>query len=230
MAADDDDQLRSSGDEEGRSIDRSSLEGLFDDLLKDVGARVKPDADDRDDGKDQAAQVSVDEVLDRLGHRSYGPLLMLVSLIAIMPVVGALPGVSYGAAFLSLLISVQFLFSQPKLWAPGFIRRRAFSRKALKTGVEKSRPVLRWIDGFITERFTLALKDPMPRLLALVCVVLSVLMVIYAAVPGGVVIPAVAILLIALGLTTHDGLVTGMGVLAAAAAIGASWWLVTRFL
>lgn len=206
-------------------MDRSSLEGLFDNLLDELDAQ----SDDHASNGGGDPLVSLDQILERLGHRSYGPLLIVISLVAIMPVVGALPGVSYSAAFLAILVSVQFLFSKPKLWAPGFVRRRTFSRKALKKGVDKSRPVLRWIDGFIAERFTLALASPMPRILALICVVLSVLMFIYAAVPGGVVIPALAILLIALGLTTHDGLVIGLGVLAAAAAIGSSWWLVTRF-
>ena len=202
-----------------RNDPRRSLEALFDQLLQEEGALNT----DRPSGS-----VTVDDLLERLGHRSYGPLLIVICVIAIMPVVGALPGVSYGAAFLALAVSIQFLFSQPKLWLPGRLKRAKISRRTLKTGVDKSRPVLRWVDRFVAPRFSIAFRQPLPRLAALLCVVLSVLMVIYAAVPGGVVIPAVAILLIALGLTTNDGLVTGLGVVAGAGAIAGSAWLVTR--
>ena len=202
-----------------REDPRRSLEALFDQLLQEEDA-LQSDP--------PAGEVTIDDLLERLGHRSYGPLLIVICVIAIMPVVGALPGVSYGAAFLALAVSIQFLFSHPKLWLPGPLKRAKISRQALKTGVEKSRPVLRWVDRFIAPRFAIAFRQPLPRFAALLCVILSVLMVVYAAVPGGVVIPAVAILLIALGLTTNDGLITGLGVLAGAGAIAGSAWLVTR--
>ncbi len=202
-----------------RKDPRRSLEALFDQLLSEEGAL---------NTHQPSGSVTVDDLLERLGHRSYGPLLIVICVIAIMPVVGALPGISYGAAFLALAVSIQFLFSQPKLWLPGRLKRAKISRQALKTGVDKSRPVLRWVDRFIAPRFSIAFRQPLPRLAALLCVILSVLMVIYAAVPGGVVIPAVAIFLIALGLTTNDGLVAGLGALAGIGAIIGSAWLVTR--
>lgn len=171
--------------------------------------------------------ITLDTILERLGHRSYGPLLFLPSLLAIFPVIGALPGVSYGMAFVVLFVSIQFAFSKPKLWLPGRLRRMRFSADAFQSGVDKGRPLLRWLDRFIVKRFAIALRPPFPTLIAWLCVLLGVLMVLYAAVPGGVVIPGVAIALLGLGLTTHDGLVVGLGVLAAGAAIGGTVWLVT---
>lgn len=171
--------------------------------------------------------ITLDTILERLGHRSYGPLLFLPSLLAIFPVIGALPGVSYGMAFVVLFVSIQFAFSKPKLWLPGRLRRIRFSAGAFQSGVEKSRPLLRWLDRFIVKRFAIALRAPFPTMIAWLCVLLGVLMVLYAAVPGGVVIPGVAVALLGLGLTTHDGLVVGLGVLAGAAAISGTVWLVS---
>ncbi len=169
--------------------------------------------------------ITVDAILDRLGHRSYGPLLLLPSLLAIFPVIGALPGVSYGMAFVVLFVAIQFALSKPKLWLPGGLKRIRFSGGAFRTGVGKARPLLRWLDRFIMERFTIVLAPPFPRLIAWVCVVLGLLMVLYAAVPGGVVIPGVAVALLGLGLTTHDGIVVAVGALAAGAAIAGTLWL-----
>ena len=189
-----------------------TLEGLFDVLAQEA---------------EHHDHITVDAILDRLGHRSYGPLLLLPSLLAIFPIIGALPGVSYGMAFVVLFVAVQFAFSKPKLWLPGRLKRIRFSARAFRVGVTKSRPLLRWLDRFIMERFTLILRPPFPKLIAWFCVALGLLMVLYAAVPGGVVIPGVAVALLGLGLTTHDGLVVALGMLAAAAAIGGTVWLVS---
>ena len=186
-----------------------SLEGLFDDL-----------ADEDGDGED----VSVDDILDRLEHRSFGPVLLVPALIAVLPVIGALPGVSYAMAFLVFFVAIQFALSKPKLWLPGRLREMSFDRDKFKTGLNKAKPAFRWIDGFLSERFAAALSPPMPRIIAWVCVALGAMMVLYAAVPGGIVLPALAVVLLALGLTTHDGLVVALGfVFSAATLIGSVW-------
>lgn len=171
--------------------------------------------------------ISVDSILDRLGHRSYGPLLLLPSLLAIFPVIGALPGVSYGMAFIVLFVAIQFALSKPKLWLPERLKRIRFDAATFQIGVGKARPTLRWLDRFIMERFSIALRPPLPTLIAWLCVLLGVLMVVYAAVPGGVVIPGVAVALLGLGLTTHDGVIVILGVLAALAALLGTAWIVT---
>jgi len=196
---------------DGPEADASqTLEALFD-ALADEAARYD--------------HITVDAILERLGHRSYGPLLLLPSLLAIFPVIGALPGVSYGMAFIVLFIAIQFALSKSKLWLPARLKRIRFAADAFRSGVDKARPTLRWLDRFIIERFSVMLRPPWPTLIAWLCVVLGVLMVLYAAVPGGVVIPGVAVALLGLGLTTHDGLVVALGGLAAVAAIGGSVWL-----
>ncbi|PWE16633.1 hypothetical protein DDZ18_12790 [Marinicauda salina] len=195
-----------------RGDDAATLEEIFEDILRaETGERI-----------------TVDDILAGLEHRSFGPLLLIPTLLAIMPIIGALPGVSYGMGFLALFISIQFAVSAPKLWLPRRIRRVSFHRKSFERGVEKAKPWLRRVDRLILPRFHIAFQEPMPRLVALLCVALSLLMVIYATVPGGVVIPALALLLIALALTTHDGLLLLLGVGASVAAITGTVWLAMR--
>lgn len=171
-------------------------------------------------------EVSVDEILDALAHRSFGPLLLVPGLIAVTPVVGALPGVSYTMAVLALIISVQFALSKPKLWMPGFIRERAMDRDSFDKGLKKASPVIRWIDRLVIKRFTLAFHDPMPRVVAGLCVAVSALMVIYASVPGGILLPGIALVLLGLALTTQDGLVLGLGLIAGMSTIAGTFWIV----
>lgn len=180
--------------------------------------------------KESGEQITVDEILEALAHRSFGPLLLVPALISVLPVVGALPGVSYGMALVALVISVHFALSRPKLWLPRRLRRVSFSRKGFDKGLDKARPVIKWIDRFILPRFAIAFHDPMPRVISILCVAVSALMVVYASVPGGVVIPAVALILLSLGLTTQDGLVTILGIIAGVITIGGTFWLVAAVL
>ena len=189
------------------------LEALFDHLADEAG---------------EGERISMDEILDALAHRSFGPLLLVPSLIAIFPVIGALPGVSYAMAFLVFFIAVQAALSKPKLWLPGRLKRMSFKRETFKRGVDKARPVLRWIDGFIVKRFAVALRSPFPEVIVWLCVALGALMLVYAAVPGGVVIPGLALVLLSLGLTTHDGLIVTLGLVAGVAAVAGSAWLVMQ--
>lgn len=175
-------------------------------------------------------RVAVGDVMDSLSHRSYGPLLLLPAVISILPFVGALPGVTWTTAALCLFISIQFLFQRRSLWLPGGLRKLHVSQSAFDKGVNAARPWLRRIDGFTHPRLRLVLKPPAPVLIALLCVMLSLAMFVYSLLPGGVVIPAAALILIAIGLTTHDGIFVITGAITGSAAISATGWLVTRLI
>lgn len=208
----DEDEARRAQEASDRSDhDETSLEGLMQSLCEEAG---------------EGGEISVDDVLDRLAHRSYGPIILIPSLISIFPVIGALPLVSYAMALLIFLIAIQAAVSQQKLWIPNRLRRASFKRETFSKGMDKARPVLRFIDGFLSERFRIAFHKPWPMVVVWVCAVLGAFMLLYAAVPGGVVIPGIALVLLSLGLTAHDGLILALGGLAAAAAIGGSVFVV----
>lgn len=208
----DEDEARRAEDRSQRSgHDESTLEGLMTCLCEEAG---------------EGGTISVDDILGRLAHRSYGPVILIPSLIAIFPVIGALPLVSYTMALLIFLIAIQAAFSQQKLWLPGRLKRAHFDRETFAKGLDKARPTLRFIDGFLSERLHIAFKKPWPMVVIWVCAVLGALMFLYAAVPGGVVAPGLALVLLCLGLTAHDGLLVALGAVAAAAVIGGSAFVI----
>lgn len=186
----------------------SRLEDLFDGLTGNGNG-------DRNGGPDY---ISVADVLGALAHRSYGPLLLLPALISVLPIVGALPGVTWTMSALSLLISLNFLFSRRSLWLPPGLKAIKFSRKTFEQAVEWCRPWLKRLDSFIHPRLNMMLGPPWPFFVAILCVLLSLAMFVASIVPGGVVIPALGIVFLAIGLTTHDGLILLTGILASAAA------------
>ncbi len=70
--------------------------------------------------------ASAGSVLETLDHRSTGPIFAALGLIASMPVIGGIPGISIALGLLILAVAGQALVTGPTLWAPGFVRRRKF--------------------------------------------------------------------------------------------------------
>ncbi|MEE2567641.1 exopolysaccharide biosynthesis protein [Hyphobacterium marinum] len=175
------------------------------------------------------SDITVGELIDRLAHRSFGPLLLLPALVSVLPVIGALPGVTWTTSAICLVVSLHFLFQRHRVWLPGFLRGLSVPEKSFCKGLAAAKPWLRRLDGVTYKRFHLLLLPPAPILVALLCVVLSVAMFVFSVIPGGVVIPAAGIILLAIALTTHDGLLLALGVLVGAGAVAGAIWLLFRF-
>ncbi|WP_300529971.1 exopolysaccharide biosynthesis protein [Maricaulis sp.] len=205
-SSEDDPGSASKGEDEAEigSARPARLETLFDDLS----------------GGPQTEQLCVGDILNALAHRSYGPLLLLPALISILPIIGAIPGVTWTMSALTLLISLQFLFNRQSLWLPRSVQRIAVPRGLFERSLEWSRPWLKRLDSFIHPRLNLMMGPPWPVLVAILCVLLSLAMFVASVVPGGVVIPAIGVIFLAIGLTTHDGLILLTGIIAS----GAAFW------
>lgn len=156
-------------------------------------------------------EMSVDDVLAAFGPRAFGPLLLVPALIAITPVIGALPGVSWGCSALVVLVSIQFLLSSRKMWLPGFIRRAHMPDRRFDAMMERVRPWFRRIGFLFRPRLQILLHPVVVWFVGLLCLALGLAMFVFSVVPGGIVIPAAAVLLLALALTTHDGLLLLFG-------------------
>lgn len=207
----DTEQSGSSGSTAGNDADSpQKLEALFNELAATA------------DG----SSITLGEILDALEKRSFGPLLLLPTLVSIMPVIGMLPGVTWAMSGLTLLISLHFLANSSRLWLPQRIRRFEISADAFRRGVDWVRPWLRRVDQVIEPRFHILFDWPWTMGFAALCVVMSLAMFAASIVPGGVVIPALGIVIMAAGLTVRDGLVLVLGAIASASALWAVWLLV----
>ncbi|WP_300545486.1 exopolysaccharide biosynthesis protein [Maricaulis sp.] len=186
------------------------LETLFDELVAAADGR----------------SITLGTILDALERRSFGPLLLLPSLISVMPVIGMLPGVTWAMSALTLLISLHFLANSKKLWLPQRIRRQEIPACGFRRGVEWARPWLRRVDSVVEPRLHLLFSWPWTTGFAALCVLMSLGMFAASVVPGGVVVPALGIIIMAAGLTARDGLVLALGGIASAGALWAVWLIV----
>jgi hypothetical protein len=73
-------------------------------------------------GEDET--VSIADIQERLGHRSFGPLLLFAGLVLVTPLVN-IPGMPTIMGIVILLTSLQMLVGRPSIWLPQPIRRRS---------------------------------------------------------------------------------------------------------
>lgn len=159
--------------------------------------------------------VSIGDVVDAFQHRSLGALLALFGLIALLPVVGDIPGMAILAASLIIVAIIQSFAGGGRLWLPGFVRRSQLSRERFDKGIEKARPWIARVDRLLKPRLTVLMAGRAQRwAVAGATVLLALTFYPLAFVPFGVNAPAVGVLAFGLGLMACDGLLILVGYLA----------------
>lgn len=179
------------------------LEDLLDELA-DAGRR--------------SADVSVADIQDTVGHRSFAPLLAAFGLIVISPA-GAIPGVPTVYGVIVILLAGQILIGRKSLWLPSFVTCRAIESEKLQSGTEKIRPIAARVDRILRPRWTFLTQGPALYAIAAACVLLAATLPPLELVPWGAAVPAFAITVFALALMASDGVVAAIGYAACLAVV-----------
>ena len=167
--------------------------------------------------------VSIHDIREKVGNRSFGPFLMIPAIIEISPI-GGIPGLPTIIAAVVSLFAVQILIGMKHLWLPGFIEKRSFAGEKLAKGAEKIRKPARWIDKVVRPRMTWATETPWSRGIALVILLLAATVPPLELLPFASTVPMAAILLFGLALTAKDGLVATLGGLTSLVGFGLLIW------
>lgn len=155
--------------------------------------------------KGQEDSISISDLLIAFNSRVYGPLILIAALLAIAPT-GAIPGMSMLTGLIIFTLSAQLLVRRPHPWLPRRLREFKFARTKLDKTIVFLRPYTDKIDRYVKPRLPLLFKPPILQLSALICMLLSLLFFPLALLPFAVMLPAFPILIIALGLTSRDGI------------------------
>lgn len=177
----------------------SNLSGMFDELEANV------------DKEHPHEGVSLSVILNAVGRRSYGPLLLVIGLIAVSPIT-VIPGMSWFVAFVALLIATQMLLGFTRPWLPRQVLRARVPRAALFLGLDKGRPLAERVDGLLAQRLTFMTTPPFVALVALFCIAAALVTIPLGLVPMGPVAPSVALIFFGLGMTARDGLWLAVGI------------------
>lgn len=149
--------------------------------------------------------VSVANIVEAFGNRSFGPFFVIAGLFVLLPPMGAVPGLPAIAGLASALLAAQMLFGRDHIWLPRPLRRLSVDREKLRSAREKAGPLLAAIDRPITGRLTW-LTDGMGRYIAaMAAVIVSLLLIPMELVPFAVALPGAALCAIGVALIAHDG-------------------------
>lgn len=182
---------------EAKQHEQGSLEQVIDGII-DLGK-----------GQDR---VHVSDMQDSLGQRSFGPFLFVPAIIEISPI-GGIPGVPTMLALIVALFAIQMLFGRDHFWIPGFLSKRSVSGEKLDKGLNKIRPMIRWLDKISRTRLNWAVSQGFLRVLAVLCVLLATSVPPLELLPFASTAPFSAIALFGLGITTQDGLLIVLGLI-----------------
>jgi hypothetical protein len=107
---------------------------------------------------------------------------------------------------------------------PGFVARRTVSVALLKKSAPRLAAVLAWIESLLRPRLDFMSTPRAERLIGILCVLLAILTTL--PIPFGHQLPALAVVLIGLGLIERDGLAMLAGVVLGAVGLAALVMLV----
>ena len=171
-------------------------------------------------------RVTVADMVDAMGPRSYGPFLLVPALIEISPL-GGVPGMATALAAVVVLFAAQMLSGRKRLWMPGWVARRGVAAARMKRMVAGARPMAARMDRWFHGRLRWLTSGLGIRLAALACIALACMVPPLEMIPFAASAPMGAIALIGLALLVRDG---ALMVVASLLACGAAGLLITHLL
>lgn len=206
-------QSKDSGSADGHRLD--SLEGLLDRIRDTDG-----------DGR----RVTVREILDAAGTRSFGPVAVVAGLVVLAPLIGDLPGVPTLMGMLVILTVGQRLFRRDYIWLPGWLSQRRVPRDKLHKGLAWMRKPARFLDRFTGPRLTWLMTGGGNLLLALACLVVALALPLMEFVPFSANGGGLALMAFGLAMIARDGVVAVLALVLSSGTLGfIGWQLASNF-
>jgi hypothetical protein len=161
-------------------------------------------------------RVKLADIVAELGERAFGVAMLLFSLPNAVGI-GVIPGISTLFGVPQIVLALQMLAGFERPWLPVWLLEKSIARADFERMIDHSMPVLVRVERYLKPRAA-ALTGPfVERLMGLVFLVLAA--VVSLPIPLGNQPPAVAIAVVALGLTARDGVFVAAGCVMGVAAV-----------
>lgn len=161
-------------------------------------------------------RISFARIVDELGERGFGVLLIIFALPNCIPFPGV-PGTSFITGLAILYISIQLILARDEPALPRWVGEKSFTRGQLARFVAKTNPLLRWLEKPVRPRLAPMVAGPGERAIGALGVVHAVTLAL--PIPMGNLPQGVALILLALALIELDGLMAIGGYLASLIAV-----------
>lgn len=151
-------------------------------------------------GDESRDRISIRDLLDALGDRAYGALMLVLALPNLVPTP---PGTSAILGTPLVILSARLALGLNP-WLPAFITRRSLARADFAAITARLAPWLARAERLMKPRLDMLSSRPAEHVIGLVCLVLAVILAL--PIPLGNILPALAICLFCFGLLERDGI------------------------
>jgi len=155
--------------------------------------------------------VSVEDILDMVGRRSFGPILLVAGLVTVAPLIGDIPGVPTIMAIIVFLVAIHILFQRDKLWFPDRILNRSVKKERLQRALEKLKKPASYIDWILKPRLKSITTGVMIYPAAIICLCISLAMPAMEFIPFSANFAGAALTAFGLSFIARDGLMALFG-------------------
>ena len=158
--------------------------------------------------RDPNAPVTLDEILEIAGERTFGFLFVLLSLPSALPIPA--PGYSTPFGIVMFLLAVQLVAGSEQPWLPEKFRKKGFEREQIQGLLRKGIPWLQKIELIAKPRLTPVCTSRLGRtVIGCAIALMSVSMMI--PIPLTNTLPAIGIFVTGFGLLDDDGAISLAG-------------------
>lgn len=151
--------------------------------------------------------VTLGELTDRMARRGFGLFMIVLALPTLIPILP--PGTAAVIGLLYIMLALQMLVGMEEPWLPRRIRHYRLSPRAIVSLRTRGVPFLQRVERFSRPRPLRLDERLVTRGVALVVLVLGV--VLFTPIPFLNTIPALAVLLLGIGLLNRDSVFLVVG-------------------
>lgn len=165
-------------------------------------------------------EVTINDILDKVGRRTFAPLLLLAGVITVAPLVGDIPGVPTIMAIFVILTTAQMLFRREHFWLPAWILKRSMKKENIDKGLGWLYKPAQFIDRWSKPRLTVFTYGMGHYVIAAICFCIALVMPIMEVIPFSANAAGGAFIIFGLSLITHDGILALIALLFALGTFG----------
>jgi hypothetical protein len=150
-------------------------------------------------------RVRVGRLFAAIGRRGFGPILVLLALLQILPT-GIIPGMADVVALGALLVAVALVRGRRRLRLPRRLRMRMIGTSLLAGGLRRIRPIAGWIGRRVRRRLVWVIEGRAAELvIALALLSIAAIIFVLGLIPFLPFSFAIPLVLIGIGLAARDG-------------------------
>lgn len=154
-----------------------------------------------------APTVSIREIVEALGDRSFGALFILIAAPNLVPLP---PGSSFIFSAPIIVLALQLTFGRQIPWLPKRVLDREVDRGILRRVYDKLGPRLVRLEKMLKPRYNLFGAFTAARFIGVITLLAA--LILFLPIPLGNMPPAAAIVALGLGLIERDGIAVAAGV------------------